>query len=55
VEAALSRLLEAGELSDYAQVKAAAAPEPVTVPQIEICAPDLTAYDEGLEMAGGER
>ena len=55
VEAALSRLLEAGELSDYAQVKAAASPEPIAVPQVELSAPDLTTYDEGLRMAGGER
>lgn len=55
VEAALSRLLEAGELTDYAQVKAAAAPEPVAVPQVELSAPDLRAYDEGLHLAGGQR
>jgi len=55
VEAALSRLLEAGELTDYAQVKAAASPEPVVVPQVELSAPDLTTYDEGLRMAGGGR
>lgn len=54
VEAALERLLEGGQLRDYAQVRAAAAPEPVEVPQCTIEPPDLSAYD-AITAVGGEQ
>lgn len=51
VERALEELLARGERPDFAAVKALAAPEKPTVPQINIPAPDLTVYDRLL--AGG--
>lgn len=53
VEAALDDLLGRGELRDYAQVRAAAAPEPVEVPSCAIEPPDLSAYD-AITAVGGE-
>jgi len=54
VEAALDALLEREQLRDYAQVRAAAAPEPVEVPWCEIEPPDLSAYD-AITAVGGEQ
>jgi hypothetical protein len=54
VDAALAGLLTRGELRDYAQVRAAAAPEPVEVPACAIEPPDLSAYD-AITAAGGEQ
>jgi hypothetical protein len=51
VERALEELLARGERPDFAAVKALAAPEKPTVPQINIPPPDLTVYDRLL--AGG--
>lgn len=53
VEAALELLLGSGELRDYAQVRAAAAPEPVAVPSCTIEPPDLSAYD-AIAVVGGD-
>jgi len=52
VDGALTDLLSRGELRDYAQVRAAAAPEPVEVPACMIEPPDLSAYD-AITAAGG--
>jgi transposase len=54
VEAALEELLGRGELHDYAQVRLAATPEPVEVPQYSIEPPDLSAYD-AITALGGEQ
>jgi transposase len=54
VEAALDELLDQGQLRDYAQVRAAAAPEPIEVPPTAIDPPDLRAYD-AITAAGGEQ
>lgn len=54
VETALAGLLARGELHDYAQVRAAAVPEPVEVPSCTIAPPDLSAYD-AITTAGGEQ
>lgn len=51
VETALELLLEAKERFDYAAVKDLAAPEPREVPSVAIGTPDLTKYDELLEMS----
>jgi hypothetical protein len=51
VERALADLLERGTPFDYAAVKALAAPEKPTVPEVHIPPPDLRAYDALL--AGG--
>lgn len=53
VEVALEELLGRGELRDYAQVREAAAPEPVEIPSSTIEPPDLTAYD-AIAAVGGE-
>lgn len=53
VEAALETLLEAGRRFDYADVKAIAAPEQPTVPDVRIPRPDPAAYDALLAHAGG--
>lgn len=53
VEAALADLLDGNALRDYAQVRAAARPEPVQVPSSAIEPPDLRAYD-AITAAGGE-
>jgi hypothetical protein len=53
VEAALEELLGRGELRDYTQVRAAAAPEPVEVPSCTIEPPDLSVYD-AITAVGGE-
>ena len=53
VAAALEELLGRGELRDYAQVRTAAAPEPIAVPSCAIEPPDLSAYD-AITAAGGE-
>ncbi len=45
VERALSELLERGGSLDYAAVKAIAAPQPTTVPELSIGKPDLGTYD----------
>jgi hypothetical protein len=47
-------LIRHGELRDYAQVRAAAAPEPVEVPSCAIEPPDLSAYD-AITAVGGEQ
>ena len=52
VDVALQELLGRGELRDYAQVRAAAAPEPVAVPSCAIEPPDLSSYD-AIAAAGG--
>lgn len=54
VQAALEALMERAELRDYAQVRAAAAPEPVEVPSCAIEPPDLSAYD-AITAVGGEQ
>lgn len=54
VQAALEALIERGELRDYAQLRAAAAPEPVEVPSCAIEPPDLSAYD-AITAIGGEQ
>lgn len=54
VEAALEALMGNDQLRDYAQVRAAAAPEPVEVPSCAIEPPDLSAYD-AITAAGGEQ
>ena len=51
VERALLELLEEGEPFDYLAVKDRAAPERSPVPQVHIPAPDLSRYDELLEVA----
>ncbi len=53
VERALAALLGRDELRDYAQVRAAAAPEPIEVPSTVIDPPDLRAYD-AITATGGE-
>ena len=53
VDVALTGLLARGELRDYAQVRAGAAPEPVEVPSCAIEPPDLSVYD-AIAAAGGE-
>jgi len=54
VDSALEELLGRGELREYAQVRAAAAPEPIEVPSTAIDPPDLSAYDT-ITAAGGEQ
>ena len=54
VEAALEELLGRSELHDYAQVRAAAVPEPVAVPSCTIEPPDLAAYDAITAVGGDE-
>lgn len=54
VEAALDQLLGRGELHDYAQVRTAAAPEPIEVPSCSIEPPDLSVYD-AITAVGGEK
>jgi hypothetical protein len=54
VEAVLEELVGRGELRDYAQVRALAAPEPVAVPSCSIAPPDLAAYDALLTAGGGQ-
>jgi len=51
VEAVLETLLERGERPDFATVKALAAPEKLTVPEVHLPAPDLSVYDRLI--AGG--
>jgi transposase len=53
VEATLEDLLGRGELRDYAQVRAATAPDPVEVPSCAIEPPDLSVYD-AITATGGE-
>jgi hypothetical protein len=53
VERALEVLLGREELRDYAQVRAAAAPEPIEVPSTAIDPPDLRTYD-AITATGGE-
>ena len=53
VESALASLLEAKKPFDYVDVRAIAAPQKPTVPDIKIAAPDLRAYDRLL--VGGAR
>jgi transposase len=53
VDSALEELLGRGELREYAQVRAAAAPEPIEVPSTAIDPPDLSAYD-AITAEGGE-
>lgn len=53
VDRALDALLERDELRDYAQVRAAAAPESIEVPSTAIDPPDLRAYD-AITATGGE-
>jgi len=52
VEAVLERLLETDELVDYAQVRDAVRPEPVTAPKVEITPVCLAAYDACLSAGG---
>lgn len=54
VQAALEALIERGELRDYTQVRAAAAPEPVEVPSYAIEPPDLSDYD-AITAIGGDQ
>jgi transposase len=54
VEAALGELLGRGELHDYAQVRTAAATEPIEVPSCSIEPPDLSVYD-AITAVGGEQ
>jgi len=54
VEATLETLMSRDELRDYAQVRAAAAPEPVEVPSCSIEPPDLGAYDAITAVGGDE-
>lgn len=54
VEAVLAGLLEADELRDYAQVRDAVSPEPITTPTVEIAPVCLESYDACL-AAGGVR
>lgn len=49
VDAALTRLLAAGEVPRYAQVQAAVAPERPSCPGLSLEAPDLHAYDQLLD------
>lgn len=53
VDRALDALLGRDELRDYAQVRAAAAPEPIEVPPTAIDPPDLRTYD-AITATGGE-
>ena len=53
VEAALSALLEAGEVPEHDVVKARVAPSfPLAVPEVHVDTPDLSAYDALLECEG---
>ena len=54
VETALEVLLDKGELRDYAQVRAAATPEPIEVPSCAIEPPDLGTYDAITAVGGDE-
>ena len=54
VETALAMLLDNGALRDYAQVRAAATPEPIDVPSCAIEPPDLGAYDAITAVGGDE-
>ena len=45
VERALGELLELGRAFDYAQVKAIAAPQPTTIPELSVGQVDLRGYD----------
>lgn len=54
VAAALEALLSRNELRDYAQVRNAAAPEPVEVPSCAIEPPDLSTYD-AITAVGDEQ
>jgi hypothetical protein len=54
VQAVLEGLIEGGQLRDYAQVRAAAAPDPVEVPSCTIEPPDLRTYDT-ITAVGGEQ
>jgi len=54
VEAALETLLQRGVRFDYADVKAIAAPEKRSVPDVQISKPDLAAYNRLLASAGGQ-
>ena len=54
VENALVGFLAVDELRDYAQVRAAAVPEPVEVPSCAIEPPDLSTYD-AITIAGGDQ
>jgi transposase len=54
VETTLEELLDRAELRDYAQVRAAAVPEPVEVPSCAIDPPDLSAYDAITAVGGDE-
>jgi hypothetical protein len=53
VEQALAKLLAGGEPFDYARVKDLAAPQPRTVPAVEIPKVDLAEYDRMLGKAVG--
>ncbi|MEZ4321890.1 MAG: IS21 family transposase [Myxococcota bacterium] len=52
IERALRDLLSTGERFDYAAVKALAAPEPATVPEVKVGQPDLEQFDR---LLGGVR
>jgi hypothetical protein len=54
VEDALAKLLETGELRDYAQVRDAVRPEPIVAPTVTIPPVCLASYDACL-VAGGAR
>ncbi len=53
VESALAQLLECVERFDYARVKTLAAPEPTTIPELTLPAPDPGEYDRLLGCARG--
>lgn len=56
VEAALTDLLEAGQVPEYELVKARVKPEtPLPVPEVHVRRPDLGAYDALLGQAGASR
>jgi len=52
VEAALTRLLETDQLRDYAQVRDAVRPEPISTPVVQIDPVCLEAYDACLTAGG---
>ena len=53
MEAALSALLEAGEVPEHDAVKARVAPSsPLPVPEVHVDTPELSAYDALLESQG---
>ena len=52
VEEVLTRLLETGDLRDYAHVRDAVRPEPIAAPLVEIAPVSLQTYDGCLASGG---